>query len=436
MSSYYVYESKDKNRFEVVKANTLSLTKPSEDVAVENINHQSKMFTYKWAFWGVNNNLPKRLIDAVTDNAVAQGIIELRSDLNYGNGWYLYTVEGYDSDNNEIRKIVRNSEIEDFMEENNIELFFEKQFDDYEYLATVYRQFLKGKGGKISRIYHCDAYDWRVSRNLIFDGIPTKFFFHEDWQNAMSTAIEEVTAYNPTWTTFPNKFVQNSFNYIPSSKYYGVPPYLGARNWLNVSSNIPTWHYANMENSMNLKYHVERDDEYFLRNFPDMSQEDRVAKEKEFEKAVGKYLSGLENAGKTIFTTYHHAEIGDVMKYRIIITPLKNETNHADYLPLAEQANSALCTAFRMDPAIAPINTGNALSNVDKRVAYEVHLKVNTSRARRHVLDAFKIVWKFNNWDSSIKIGFKDFDLLTASERIAIIQNRIQSKQPSQPSQV
>jgi hypothetical protein len=89
-----------------------------------------------------------------------------------------------------------------------------------------------------------------------------------------------------------------------------------------------------------------------------------------------------------------------------------------------------------MDPAIAPINTGNALSNVDKRVAYEVHLKVNTSRARRHVLDAFKIVWKFNNWDSSIKIGFKDFDLLTASERIAIIQNRIQSKQPSQPSQV
>ena len=378
--------------------------------------------TVDWAYWGVDNDLPQKIVETVSDNAVAMGLLELRADLNYGQGIWLHKIVGKEADGLPIKEPVDNPEIEDFLEANKAHAYFLEAFDDYEYFGNIFTELRKNKAGKIGFINHIDAADIRTSNRLNLYGKSDNFYFHHDWRNYRKAEIKKIVAFNSQWETewqIPNKSIYHAKNYLSTSKFYGVPSYLGGKRWMKVSSRIPDWHDVNLDNSWNIKYHVEIDSDYFDRNFPDLNDEEKAKQEELFKKSLSKYLSGIENVGKAFVSKFIWDTVLGKEMATVKITPLKNETNHEAYLPLFTQSNSAICSALRISPAIAPIDTGNSLSSADKYVEFAVHSSINTLRARMKAIEVFDEIWKYNGWDKKIKLGFINLTLKSAAEKVA-----------------
>lgn len=384
--------------------------------------------TVDWAFWGVNNDLPQKIVETVSDNAVAMGLLEFKANLNYGQGLWLYKVVGREKDGVPIKEPFSSPEIEDFLEENKADAYFLEVFDDYEYFGNIYTELRKNKAGKLGFIRHLDSSDMRVRNKLNIYGKPDTCYFHHDWRNYRKSEVKKMPLFDEAWSDdwqISNKTVYHAKNYLATSKFYGVPSYLGGKRWMKVSSRIPDWHDVNLDNSWNIKYHVEVRIDYFDINFPDLSDDEKAEEEEKFKTALSKYLSGLENVGKTFVSKFEWDSVLGREVATVKITPLKNETNHEAYLPLFTQSNSAICSALGVSPAIAPIDTGNSLSSADKYVEFAVHSSINTLRARMKALEVFDEIWKFNKWDRKIKLGFINLTLESAAEKLAKVTSKM-----------
>lgn len=411
--SYYFIEGSD-SKFKIVSSSNFVEQKSKFLKISDEIKKDSDLTNHKnveYAFWGIENNLPQKIVEAVAENSVAMGLLELRSDINFGRGYWLYKVAGYDEDKNEILERVSNPEIEDFFEENNIEKYFQECFDDYEYFGNTFTELIKNRNGKIGYISHKDASMMRTANKMNLLGNIDNFYHHHDWTNVKKHEIKKIPGYQPQANTHPSKIIYHAKNYLSTSIFYGVPAYLGTMRWMKVSSKVPLWHDVNMDNSWNIKYHVEIDADYFKRNFPDLDDEQLALEEEKFKTALSKYLAGVENVGKTFVSKFLWDSVLGKQMSTVMINPVTNETNHEAYLPLFTQSNSAICSGLRVSPAIAPIDTGNSLSNADKYVEFEIHSNINTRRARTAIIEPLKVVWKLNNWDKSIKVGFRNLIL-------------------------
>lgn len=433
--SYYFLEGEN-SQYKVVSAQRFAEQNNSKILKIhQEISQDSDITSTKsveWAYWGSQNDLPNKIVEAVADNSVAMGLLELRADLDYGKGWWLYKIVGFDAEGEEIKERVSNPEIEDFFEANNIENYFQQSFDDYEYFGNVFTEFRKNREGKIGFIKHLDASMMRTSNRLNLLGNVDLFFHHHDWKNYKKSEIKRIAAYQQQSEFQPSKFIYHAKNYFSTSIFYGVAAYLGSMKWMSVSSKVPTWHEVNMDNAWNVKYHVELDSEYFTRNFPDLDEEARNLEEEKFKTALSKYLSGVENVGKTLVSKFIWDSIQGKAISTLTINPITNETNHEAYLPLFTQSNSAICSGLRVSPAIAPIDTGNSLSNADKYVEFEVHSEINTMRPRMNILEPFKVLWKHNNWDRNIKLGFRNKILKRSAQIQANAQQQAKEPQPEQ----
>lgn len=378
--------------------------------------------TVDWAYWGRDNDLPQKIVESVSENAAAMRLLEFRADMDYGQGYWLYKIAGKEKDGTPICEPAEDSEIEDFLEANKISSYLIEMFDDYEYYGNAFTEFRKNKGGKIGFIRHLDAADMRTANKLNMYGYVDNFYFHHDWRNYRKSEIKKLPYFNKNWENnwqIEKTSIYHAKNYLSTSKFYGVPSYLGGKRWIKVSSRIPDWHDINMDNSWNVKYLVEVDSEYFIMNFPDLNDNDLEKEETKFRDALSKYLSGLENVGKTFVSKFVWDSVLGKKRAMVEITPLKNETNHEAYLPLFTQSNSAICSAIGVSPTIAPIDTGNALSSADKYVEYAIHSATNTMRARMKILEPFEEIWRFNGWNKKIKLGFINLTLKTSAEKYA-----------------
>ncbi|KOY86029.1 hypothetical protein AD998_07620 [bacterium 336/3] len=402
-------------QFEVRGNNTPSdsSSKGSKDIADDFKVNEDSNSDDKWASWGADNNLPDELIGLVGNNTIALGLIGFKKDMITSPSNFLYKQKTIQEGNKVkvIEELVEDSKIQDYFEENNLREYLIRCAMDYSFSGNTFTEFVKSKDGSKYLFEHKDFSDCRVST---IKSKKNKAYLYSDWANVKENDVEEVPLYDKAKEVQPSKFIYHAKSYFPGSKHYGVPEWIGARNWLILTNKIPVFKIANMENGSNIRFHIQVPHDYFLKLFPpgQFSDEQRKEKEVEFKRNLEKFLAGEKNAGKMILSKF--VKEMDKVVPGLIIDPVEYKLNDDAYLPDFEQSNQAFTSAIGIDPSIANIQTqGKLSSGSDKRNGFNIYTKTRLFSAREKILEPIYKIMRINGFDKDVKIGFTDFELET-----------------------
>lgn len=131
---------------------------------------------------------------------------------------------------------------------------------------------------KVQEIYHVDYTTIRVGKN-------GDYYFKENWD--INNRDEEIfiPAFNPDIPVGSHIYAYNE--YRPKTRYYPLPKYVGANNWIETDIEISKYYLSAIRNGMTPSKMIQ-----FFKGEP---TED---KKREIEHRMTKKFAGAENAGK------------------------------------------------------------------------------------------------------------------------------------------
>jgi hypothetical protein len=397
-----------------------------------------------WAYWGHDNNYPQRLINAVKSDPVA-GLLEKKAAFHYGKGLMFYN-QDVDEEGNEKITIVPNKqvpkEILDFMKKNKWKKFMEGCIADYEWWHMYYVQYIFSNDGKVVQIKWQRAKDIRPKKRNPDTGEIDSYFLSgfwplpiqtdKDWQYAEIPAIDIIDDTS-------NKSGIYCHSSISIDKdYFNDPAWHGITRWLYIASKIPRWVLANIDNSMNLKYHVEIPYKYFLDRCPedstayktDADRQQAITDliEKTFKK-MDQMLAGEKNVHKAFYSFINLLEDGQPAPgWKINV--LENNVKSEEWLRAYGTAAIAMISGIGLSPSIAGSILPNGLgqgSGSDLREQFNFYIQVMTTRPREITLEPWEFIKMRNGWPDDLHVGYRDIVLQSVDQNKS--GNAVQNEQ-------
>jgi len=360
--------------------------------------------------WGEDNLFPYNLLRLTIKNNIAPGIINTKIDFVSGKKIILY--KEHIGENKKIEvEIVEDPEIEDWLEENEVDEQMTKIVTDDIWFGNFAVEFIRAKSGKkIAGFKHHDMMTVRAANP--YKRIPVYKYLLNDWINdyvSMATEIMKFKREKPF--AYPNS-LYHVFRYFPGSFYYGLPDYIGSENWMRLANKIPIFHDKGMDNTYQIRWHIQIPQDYFEQFDGDAKKE-----EKRLREEMNDFLAGAQNAGKAFVTRYAKDHNGN-KKEGWIIEPVKAEYFDEAFVKLYEQSNVAITSSHSIDPSISGVQTqGKLSSGSDKRISYDMFLKLKVPSFRKRILKPLYEVKRANNWNKKIKFGMLDYELTTLDEK-------------------
>lgn len=379
-----------------------------------------------WAQWGKRNDLPYVLMNLVYNNNLLPGILDTKDQITLGDDLVFYwkRFEG----GKIIAEPFDDHELYDWLEMMEAAAYLEEAVIDYNWFVNAFAELRMGNSqgslkDKITRIRAVEAVDCRAE---IMDRKKKRSLNYgiADWKNKPKD-VEVVPSYDPDKDQQARRFIVHCKKKSPGNPYYPLPGYIGAQHWIRHANKIPMWKTSNMDNAINIKYHVEIPQKYFLNLYPDSqgyTAKDRQKKYEEKCDEICEYLSGHENVAKAFFTQYAiDPNTGkDLPGWKF--TVLKNETNHEAYSKDFEDANSAILSSASVDPSLSGVLTQGKLSSGSEiRLSHEFHSKIKTRYPRKVLLDPLNIAMKINGFNKrkvdgkerQVFLGIQDVEFTT-----------------------
>lgn len=131
---------------------------------------------------------------------------------------------------------------------------------------------------KVKEIYHVDYTTIRVGKN-------GGYYFKESWDINNRDEEEFIPAFNPNNPYGSQIYAYNE--YRPKTRYYPLPKYVGANNWIETDIEISKYYLSAIRNGMTPSKMIQ----FF-------SGEPTEDKKREIETRMTKKFAGAENAGK------------------------------------------------------------------------------------------------------------------------------------------
>lgn len=165
----------------------------------------------------------------------------------------------------------------------------------------------------------------------------------------------------------------------PDSTYYPIPYYgsLFRGNWYNIKRLIGMAKEAKLKNSAPIKYHIEIANRFWDGIFKSegitdrKKQQDRVVEEKE---KIINFLTGKENSGKVLFSTFYVSLDGNE-QHDVMITKIETDKEGGDWsTDIIEEVNM-FCFTMRVHSNLVgsvPGKTQTNNSGSDKRELYTI----------------------------------------------------------------
>ncbi len=394
---------------------------------IEPDTHQ-KLTTRKWTIWGKDNNYPQKIIDANMQEGASAGALLFKRKAHYGAGlmYYKKSIEG---EKEVITPILFDDlpvEMQDFHFNNDLENFAQGLASDFEWWNMCHVQYLVNrKRDKIVGVNWIRTKDQRPEKRDRNTGKVNKYYLSGHWPMPQQNEVRPISSFDKRHPfKFPNAIYRHSFLSIDKD-YFITPEWQSNQRWLTVAAKIPKWINANIDNSVNIKYHVEIPEEYFISLYPETNYESnekcleaRKAAEEAVKKKIDEVLAGAENASKIFYTKFALDEDGKPMP-GWKIHELKNDIKDAAWLNAYGTAAAAICTAHSVPPSLAGLILSNGLgtgSASDVREQFNYYLQLNTVIPRQTTLEWFDIVKRANKWDRSIHLGYKNIILQSMNE--------------------
>ncbi len=369
--------------------------------------------------WGQDNNYPQRLINAVKSDPIAS-LIEKKISFHYGRGMMFYR-KSVDEKGTEIIKIVPDEEvpqeIHDFMELNDWDDFMEGIISDYEWWNMFYVQYITSTSGKIVQTKWQRAKDIRSAKRDITTGKVSAFHLSGNYPNPQPQEIAVVPAFDKNAN---ESGIYKHGSVSVDKDYYSDPAWHGITRWLYIASKIPRWILANIDNSMNIKYHVEIPYKYFLDRCPEENYDSKAKREEAIKILIettfaqmDDYLAGEKNVHKAFYSFIHILEDGQPApgwKITPVIADVKDEA----WLRAYGTSSMAMISGIGLSPSIAGSILPNGLgagSGSDLREQFNFYIQVMTTRPREKTLAPWKIIKKRNGWPVDLHLGYRDIVL-------------------------
>lgn len=397
--------------------------KETEPESLSNVQISSN----PWAVWGKDNNYPQRIIDENTQDTTSAGALDFKIKAHYGKGLYFYTEEiGPDGKEKNTPLLIKDlpADIKEFWYNNDIPNFQQGLVQDYEWFNFLYVQYIPNAArNKILKVTWKRTKDVRSGKRDVRTGEIPKYYLSAKWPKPVAGDFAEVESFRPSDPfevangIYKHQLVSVDKDYYPTAKWQSN------MQWLSVSKKIPKWINANIDNSVNIKYHVEIPEKYFLDLYPRErynSDEEwkRVLAEKEtaLKQEIDKCLAGADNAQKIFYTKFAYDKINDKVLPGWKITALANNIGDTAWLNAYSTGAAAICTAHGVPPSLAGLVLSSSLnvgSGSDTREKFNYYLQLHTVIPRQTTLEWWDIVSRANRWPENIKLGYRDVMLDT-----------------------
>jgi hypothetical protein len=398
MSDYYSFNSveniPDLKASVAFSVKSSEVFKEQEDMVPVTIDEG-----YQYMPWGADNQMPYKILELIESDETLSTCQLFNAEVCYGSGLV------YDS--TEAKSNVQ-QEVKDYLMDNDLASYFLGVCQDFKHFAfCVTVIILNSDGSKIVRILRKEACYCRFAPAKTDGSIP--YLLYANWRKAISSKEEVekiemldghspwsdlcermgITSQNSTLTIQPNKPIKpktkcRKFAIVsrvptPDSTYYPIPYYgaLFKGNWYNIKKLIGMAKEAKLKNSAPIKYHIEIANRYWDGIFKAecitdrKKQQERVVEEKE---KIINFLTGMENSGKALFSTFYISPDGKE-QHDVVINKVETDKEGGDWSTDIIEAVNMVCFTMRVHSNLVGSVPGKSQSNnsgSDKRELYTI----------------------------------------------------------------
>lgn len=361
--------------------------------------------------WGADNLMPFNIIEHIEADETMATCMTFNAEVCYGSGLTYHA----DSCAPSVRR-----QIEDFFDTNNIPDYFMGVCQDFKYFGLAVTVLILSKdhrkivaidrkeacycrfspadrNGRIAKVHYAN---WRRNTELDDNHIETIDLL--DPANPLGDLQQRLKKKNA-----PCKFAVVSRIPVIDSTYYPIPHYaaLFKGKWYDIKQLIGVAKESKLRNSAPLKYHIEIADGYWERALREAGitdpDEQRAFVNRQKQIFID-YLTGAENSGKVLFSTYVTTPDGRVIK-DVTITKIDSAVQGGDWATDIQEAVNMICFTLRVHSNLLGSVPGKSQSNnsgSDKRELYTISQAIQ--KPYRDILLAVqKLIIRFNGWDGA-----------------------------------
>ena len=332
--------------------------------------------------WGGDNNLPFRVLDLIESDETLSTCQLFNAEVCYGSGLQYDTTEA----TAQVKE-----QVDEFLLDNDLASYFLGVCQDFKHFAfCVSVIILNADGSKIVRLLRKEACYCRFAEADKRGRIP--YLLYANWRKVVQKEdIEKISLldFHSPWADLKErmenkknkcrKYAMISRVPTPDSTYYPIPYYgsLFRGNWYNIKRLIGMAKEAKLKNSAPIKYHIEIANRFWEGIFKAegitdrKKQQERVVEEKE---KIINFLTGMENSGKVLFSTFYISPDGKE-QHDVVINKVETDKEGGDWSTDIIEAVNMFCFTMRVHSNLVgsvPGKTQTNNSGSDKRELYTI----------------------------------------------------------------
>lgn len=392
----------------------------------------------EWAIWGADNDYPQKVVDKVSQDPTSMGAMDFKIRAHYGGGPVLYKIEIRKEKEVIIpQKLTDYPEIADFFFDNDIENFLQGIITDFEWWNRYHVEYItNGAKNKILGVYWKRCIRTRKKKRNESTGRMEGFYLSGDWPTPKDGRYVFIPAFDRKQPFARNKSIYEHKLLSVDKDYYILPAWHSKMAWLEVAHKIPKWINANIENAVNLKYHIEIPEQYFEDLYPEHHYgtlpeclEARKKAEEDLKDEIIAALTGVENVAKTFFTKFATDENGNVLpgwKINILDNPVQDDA----WLKADQVAAGKIVTADGVPASLANVIISNTEkgSGSDIREQFNFYNSLKTVIPQQTTTEWFEFVKRFNKWDPELHLGFRKIFIDTINNNKSGVSKEFESE--------
>ena len=369
---------------------------------------------YQYMPWGADNQMPYKILELIESDETLSTCQIFNAEVCYGSGLVYDTKEATAA----IRK-----DVDHYLMDNDLPSYFLGVCQDFKHFAfCVSIIILSADGSRIVRILRKEACYCRFAPADKEGHIP--YLLYANWRKVISSKDQvekiELLDQNSPWTDLQErmqalkgrkpksstrKFAIVSRVPTPDSTYYPIPYYgsLFKGNWYNIKRLIGMAKEAKLKNSAPIKYHIEIANRFWDGIFKAegitdrKKQMDRVVEEKE---KIINFLTGMENSGKVLFSTFYVNPNGEE-QHDVVINKVETDKEGGDWSTDIIEAVNMMCFTMRVHSNLVGSVPGKSQTNnsgSDKRELYTI---AQALQKPYHDLlfTVHNIIIRYNGWE-------------------------------------
>lgn len=390
--------------------------------------------------WGSRNDLPQLYEGLLTENNVVPVLMQRKRDIMVSDGLFAYqkrrTVQPDGTTKTQIEEVEMPAEAQAFFEETDIDAYLMAAAGELMKHSLIVPEFVRLKRAddknrfKIASL-RCHEGKYVRSGRKNDDGKVTTWYWCGHWLQKKDPKEKKRIVPLPVYTGEESKqplFVLPIGDYFFNDGYYPIPVWRGGKDWIEMSNMIPEFHINNILNGYSIRFHIKIPTGYFLdyeRWNACTTDEERAAckteeqhQEQAFMNDVNKFLAGLDNAGRALFTKFEFETVTGKAYPGIEIVPINYDMKDTALLELFKASNTANVSNQAIHPSLANIDVAGKLfgSGTEVRNAYLLFLITSTPQVRRMMMKPIELVKKINGWPVDVFYGIRDFELAPLNE--------------------